>query len=88
MFYRLHPLKFNYYEIRRNSRIETIGIASKKIQTRKKLSQEKLAELVELDRTYISGLERGKRNPSYLILKRLSLILEVTPNSFFQEDVV
>ncbi|MBP3562640.1 MAG: helix-turn-helix transcriptional regulator [Treponema sp.] len=68
--------------------LKLLGLRLKKFRLEKKLSQEKLAELVELDRTYISGLERGKRNPSYLILKRLSLILEVTPNSFFQEDVV
>ena len=68
--------------------LKLLGLRLKKFRLEKKLSQEKLAELVELDRTYISSLERGKRNPSYLILKRLSLILEVTPNSFFQEDVV
>jgi transcriptional regulator with XRE-family HTH domain len=36
------------------------------------LSQEGLAERCEFDRTYISLLERGKRNPSLLNLSRLS----------------
>ena len=49
----------------------------------KALSQERFAELTNLDRTYISGLERGKRNPSYLILKRLCKILEINPNELF-----
>jgi transcriptional regulator with XRE-family HTH domain len=35
-------------------------------------SQERLAELCGFDRTYISLLERGKRNPSLLNISRLS----------------
>jgi len=41
------------------------------------LSQEKLAEKCDFDRTYISLLERAKRNPSYLSLKKLCIGLEV-----------
>jgi len=29
-----------------------------------KMSQQDLASIADLDRTYISGLERGKRNPT------------------------
>jgi len=42
------------------------------------LSQEKLAEICDFDRTYISLLERGKRNPSYLNLLKLSIGLQTT----------
>lgn len=41
------------------------------------LSQEKLAEKCDFDRTYISLLERAQRNPSYLSLKKLCIGLEV-----------
>ena len=42
------------------------------------LSQEKLAEICNFDRTYVSLLERGKRNPSYLNLLKLSIGLQTT----------
>jgi len=41
------------------------------------ISQEKLAEKCDFDRTYISLLERAKRNPSYLSLKKLCIGLEI-----------
>lgn len=37
-----------------------------------RLSQEDLAERAKLDRTYVSGIERGKRNPSLRILQRIA----------------
>ncbi|MBI4996836.1 MAG: helix-turn-helix transcriptional regulator [Rhodocyclales bacterium] len=40
-----------------------------------KLSQESLALAAEVDRTYVSQLERGIANPSLLILYRLAKTL-------------
>jgi transcriptional regulator with XRE-family HTH domain len=42
------------------------------------LSQEQLADRCGFDRTYISMLERGKRNPSFLNLLRLAQGLETS----------
>jgi len=42
-----------------------------------KLSQEALALTAEVDRTYVSQLERGIANPSLLILARLADILHL-----------
>jgi len=42
-----------------------------------KISQEKLAEKCGFDRTYISLLERAKRNPSFLNLKKLCIGLDI-----------
>jgi transcriptional regulator with XRE-family HTH domain len=36
------------------------------------LSQEDLAERAHIDRTYVSGVERGVRNPTLLVMQRLS----------------
>ena len=58
----------------------------KKYRKQQGLSQEKLAELSCLDRTYISSLERGKRNPSFLILRILSEILCINPNQLFEDE--
>ncbi len=40
------------------------------------MSQEELAFNAEIDRTYVSQLERGIANPSLLILSRISQALE------------
>ena len=40
-------------------------------------SQEKLAERADLDATYISGIERGQRNPSLNALNRLAHALGI-----------
>ena len=63
--------------------ITELGKKLRDLRLQKSFSQEKFAEKTGLDRTYISGLERGKRNPSYLIIKRLCDILQITPNELF-----
>ena len=39
------------------------------------MSQEALALAAEVDRTYVSQLERGVANPSLIILQRISIVL-------------
>ncbi|HYD65560.1 helix-turn-helix transcriptional regulator [Azospirillum sp.] len=43
------------------------------------LSQEELAHRAGLDRTYVSGVERGVRNPTVLVLQDLAGVLAVRP---------
>jgi transcriptional regulator with XRE-family HTH domain len=50
------------------------------------ISQEDLADQVGLDRTYISGIERGIRNPTFLVLLRLAQVLRVRPSLFMEAD--
>lgn len=47
------------------------------------LSQEELAFEAELDRTYISQIERGVSNPSVLVLLKISVILKVELSELF-----
>jgi transcriptional regulator with XRE-family HTH domain len=54
-----------------------LGNRIKKRRNELDLSQEKLAEICDFDRTYISLLERAKRNPTYLNLKKLCFGLEI-----------
>ena len=49
------------------------------------LSQEKLALECGLDRTYISGIERGKRNVSLVNIHRLAGSLGVSAANLLQE---
>ena len=41
------------------------------------LSQERFALEYDIDRTYVSGIERGKRNPTVTVLGRLAEALGV-----------
>jgi transcriptional regulator with XRE-family HTH domain len=49
------------------------------------LSQERLAEIAELHRTYVSSLERGQRNVSLENIHALARALGVAPRELFPE---
>lgn len=51
----------------------------------KGISQEKLAELVDLHRTYISDIERGGRNVSLVNIFRIAEGLDVKVFEIFQK---
>ncbi|WOB59919.1 helix-turn-helix domain-containing protein [Pseudomonas sp. NBB] len=48
------------------------------------LSQEQLANLCDLDRTYIGGIERGERNPALKNIYRLAKALDVSLSNLFE----
>ena len=61
------------------------GKAVRHIREQKGLSQEALADLSHLHRTYIGGIERGERNVGLLNLLRLSKALKVLPSELLQD---
>lgn len=48
------------------------------------LTQEDLAFECELDRTYISGIERGIRNPTVLIIQKIATALKVQAHELLE----
>ena len=68
--------------------LKALGERLRKYRLEKGFSQESFAEKTQLDRTYISGLERGKRNPSFLIIRRISKVLEISEQQLFESGDV
>ncbi len=64
--------------------VTDLGTAIKERRQAKNLSQEALAEIADFDRTYISLLERGERNPSFTNLCRVAASLGVTPSEILK----
>lgn len=55
-----------------------LGLRVKEIRISKGYSQEQLAELADLDRTYIPGIESGKRNVSIVVVEKLARAFDIT----------
>jgi transcriptional regulator with XRE-family HTH domain len=61
------------------------GKVIKELRINKKISQEKLALESDIDRTYISDIEKGERNVSLLIIDRLAKALQISLNDLFKK---
>jgi transcriptional regulator with XRE-family HTH domain len=73
----------------REKRMKLRLLAAKRIrQIRegKGLSQEGLADIAELHRTYVSSVERGERNVTVDSLERLADALGVDIRAFFEPE--
>lgn len=64
-----------------------VGIRIKQLRLQKKLSQEKLALEIGLDRTYIASVENGKRNISVINLEKVWTYFQLTPSQFFDSEI-
>jgi transcriptional regulator with XRE-family HTH domain len=55
-----------------------VGRNVRRLRQQKGLTQEELAFEAEIDLTYVGGIERGKRNPSLLVMVRIAEALAVS----------
>ena len=55
-----------------------VGKNVRSLRLAKGMTQEQLAFAAELDLTYIGGIERGRRNPSLLVMARIADALGAT----------
>lgn len=60
---------------RQNAALVALGAAIRKVRIEQGISQEKLALLAEVDRSYVGRVERGDNNVAMLTLLRLAAAL-------------
>jgi transcriptional regulator with XRE-family HTH domain len=62
-----------------------VGRNVRQYRERVGVSQEELAYRAGIDRTYVSGIERGIRNPTVLVLQGLAGVLKVQPSDLLAD---
>ena len=55
-----------------------LGRAVRDLRVDRRISQEALGDLSGMDRTYVGGIERGERNPTYQTIRRLCEALGIS----------
>ncbi|ESY47021.1 helix-turn-helix domain-containing protein [Mesorhizobium sp. M0045] len=63
-----------------------VGRNVQRIRLRKRLTQEQLAEISGFSQQYISGLEKGRRNPTIITIYELALALDVSHTDLVRPD--
>ena len=64
-----------------------IGWNVRRMRKARELTQEDFATDTGFDRGYISGVERGVRNPSALVLERIASALDVDVEELFDAEM-
>lgn len=62
-----------------------VGENVRRLRQDRGLTQEQLAFESQIDLTYLGGIERGRRNPSLLVIVRIAGALMVTPADLVAE---
>ena len=66
--------------------LKKVGTRLRKLRTAKGWSQERLALAADMDRSYVSGLERGEFNVSLIALAKLARALDVRLGTLVDAD--
>ena len=64
--------------------LAAFGAAVRATRTDVGMSQERLAEMAGLHRTYFGSVERGERNVSLVNIERLARALAITPSELLR----
>jgi transcriptional regulator with XRE-family HTH domain len=64
-----------------------VGLRIKELRLELKLTQENLANLAGIDKTYVNEVENGKRNVSVINLEKLAIALKTNFCDFFKTDL-
>ena len=65
-------------------RVRAFGAAARERREELGLSQEALGYRADLHRTFISDIERGRRNPTVKVIWKLAVALDSRPSALFQ----
>jgi transcriptional regulator with XRE-family HTH domain len=62
-----------------------VGMNLRRYRNLGQISQEDLADLAGIDRTYVSGVERGIRNPTVTVLQSLAEALKIDTAALLEQ---
>lgn len=63
-----------------------VGTRIRELRLQMKISQEALANIAEIDRTYMTSVENGKRNISIINLEKIVKALDTDFTTFFKDN--
>jgi len=63
---------------------KALGKVLKELREQKGMSQQELGDYSDVDRSFISRIERGIGTPSVSVVFKICALLEVKPSEFFQ----
>lgn len=70
----------------KRNKIETFGEKLKFYRKAKGLTQEQLAEKIDIDTKYLARLEKDKHNPTFNIMKKLATVLDFDISKFDEKQ--
>lgn len=72
----------------RDKNLLILGSSIRRRRKELNISQEKLAFLADIDRSYVSGIERGERNISLNTLFKICLHLDSQPSELLSDIII
>ena len=66
---------------------EKIGVRITQLRKEKKLSQQKFAYEADIERSFLTHIEKGRKNISVGTLERVLIALEISIKDFFDAEI-